>query len=241
MRNLKGWPAHRARVGRWLRRSAAGRVSRHPHHANPAAGQEGKPMSDSRTVTIPAADHAAPAQTRPVRLLRALAHNPGPLSAPPWPASWPSQAAAAGCCPPTTGPCAGTSRPATSNEPATNATDAAARRHLAHHPRRPPLARRPRQRTSPRRGRRRPSTPHSRRTGPGLTKPAPPSTLRLRGSAANAPLTNSENSAPPSTRSARSSTSAKKESARTSSGTRPHANPPENPSHPPASAKPNSS
>ena len=66
-------------------------------------------------------------------------------------------------------------------------------------------------------------------------------TPRLPGSAANAPLTNSENSAPPSTRSARSSTSAKKESARTSSGTRRHANPPENPSHAPASAKPNSS
>ena len=39
-------------------------------------------MSDSQTVTIPAADHAAPAQTRPVRLLRALAQNPEPLSAP---------------------------------------------------------------------------------------------------------------------------------------------------------------
>ena len=39
-------------------------------------------MSDSQTVTIPAADHTAPAQTRPARLLRALAHNPEPLSAP---------------------------------------------------------------------------------------------------------------------------------------------------------------
>jgi len=39
-------------------------------------------MSDSQTVTIPAAQHAAPAETRPARLLRALAHNPEPLSAP---------------------------------------------------------------------------------------------------------------------------------------------------------------
>jgi hypothetical protein len=39
-------------------------------------------MSDSQTVTIPAADHAATAETRPARLLRALARNPEPLSAP---------------------------------------------------------------------------------------------------------------------------------------------------------------
>ena len=39
-------------------------------------------MSDSQTVTIPAAHHAATAETRPVRLLRALAQNPEPLSAP---------------------------------------------------------------------------------------------------------------------------------------------------------------
>ena len=39
-------------------------------------------MSDSQTVTIPAADHAATAETRPARLLRALAQNPEPLSAP---------------------------------------------------------------------------------------------------------------------------------------------------------------
>jgi DNA-binding PadR family transcriptional regulator len=39
-------------------------------------------MSDSPTVTIPATRNAAPAQTRPVRLLRALAQNPEPLSAP---------------------------------------------------------------------------------------------------------------------------------------------------------------
>ena len=39
-------------------------------------------MSDSQTVTIPAAQHAATAETRPARLLRALAQNPEPLSAP---------------------------------------------------------------------------------------------------------------------------------------------------------------
>ena len=39
-------------------------------------------MSDSQTVTIPAAHHAATAETRPARLLRALAQNPEPLSTP---------------------------------------------------------------------------------------------------------------------------------------------------------------
>ena len=39
-------------------------------------------MSDSQAVTIPAADHAATAETWPVRLLKALAQNPEPLSAP---------------------------------------------------------------------------------------------------------------------------------------------------------------
>ena len=39
-------------------------------------------MSDSQTVTINAAEHAAAAQTRPARLLRALAQNPEPLSTP---------------------------------------------------------------------------------------------------------------------------------------------------------------
>jgi len=39
-------------------------------------------MSDSRTVTIPAAGPAATAETRPTRLLRALAQNPEPLSTP---------------------------------------------------------------------------------------------------------------------------------------------------------------
>jgi DNA-binding PadR family transcriptional regulator len=43
---------------------------------------KGKPMSDSQTVTIPAAEHEATAETRPARLLRALAQNPEPLSAP---------------------------------------------------------------------------------------------------------------------------------------------------------------
>jgi hypothetical protein len=39
-------------------------------------------MSDSQTVTILAAEHAATAETRPARLLRALAQNPEPLSTP---------------------------------------------------------------------------------------------------------------------------------------------------------------
>src|ERR1700722_16673054 len=39
-------------------------------------------MSDSRTFTIPAAQHAATAETRPARLLKALAQNPEPLSTP---------------------------------------------------------------------------------------------------------------------------------------------------------------
>jgi hypothetical protein len=64
-----------------------GRISRDAslaitHRANPAAGQEGKLMSDNQTVTIPAAEHAATAETRPARLLRALAQNPEPLSTP---------------------------------------------------------------------------------------------------------------------------------------------------------------
>jgi hypothetical protein len=39
-------------------------------------------MSDTETVTIPAADQAVTAETRPARLLRALAQNPEPLSTP---------------------------------------------------------------------------------------------------------------------------------------------------------------
>ena len=39
-------------------------------------------MSDSQAVTIQPADHAATAETWPVRLLKALAQNPEPLSAP---------------------------------------------------------------------------------------------------------------------------------------------------------------
>jgi predicted ArsR family transcriptional regulator len=39
-------------------------------------------MSDSQTVTIPAAEHAATAESRPARLLRALAQNTEPLSTP---------------------------------------------------------------------------------------------------------------------------------------------------------------
>ena len=44
--------------------------------------EKGKPMSDSQTVTIPAAEHAATAETRATRLLKALAQNPEPLSTP---------------------------------------------------------------------------------------------------------------------------------------------------------------
>jgi DNA-binding PadR family transcriptional regulator len=39
-------------------------------------------MSGSRTVTIPAAEHTATAETRPARLLKVLAQNPEPLSTP---------------------------------------------------------------------------------------------------------------------------------------------------------------
>ena len=39
-------------------------------------------MSDSQAVTIPAAGHAATAETRSARLLTALAQNPEPLSTP---------------------------------------------------------------------------------------------------------------------------------------------------------------
>ena len=39
-------------------------------------------MSDSQTVTIPAEQYPPAAETRPVRILRALAQNPEPLSAP---------------------------------------------------------------------------------------------------------------------------------------------------------------
>ena len=39
-------------------------------------------MSDSQTITIPAAEHAATAETRSARLLTALAQNPEPLSTP---------------------------------------------------------------------------------------------------------------------------------------------------------------
>ena len=194
-------------------------------------------MSDSQTVTIPAAEHAATAETRPARLLRALAQNPEPLSTP---------ALASLLAEP------GRRRRLLSaydkalrrheqaghveqSRPRAQRTRPA-RHHLAHHPRRPRLARRPRQRTSPRRGRRRRSTTQTEqaRARPlngtrHWTKPAQPSTFRLRGSAANAPPTSSENSAAPSTRSARSSTSAKRESARTSSGTRQARKPPRKP------------
>jgi hypothetical protein len=49
-------------------------------------------MSDSQTVTIPAAQHAATAETRPVRLLKVLAQNPEHYRPRPWPASWQNRA-----------------------------------------------------------------------------------------------------------------------------------------------------
>ena len=39
-------------------------------------------MSDSQAVTIPAASRAATGETRPARLLKALAQHPEPLSTP---------------------------------------------------------------------------------------------------------------------------------------------------------------
>ena len=213
------------------------------HHATPAAGQEGKPMSDSQTVTIPAADHTAPAQTRPARLLRALAQNPEPLSAP----------ALASLL----------AEPGRRRRLLLSSYDRALRGHeQAGHVERAGRERKGRggpaviwRITTAGRGwlddhdnapaRAAAAAAQARRAAAERTrpwtKPAPPSPARLRGSAANAPLTSSENSAAPSTRSARSSTSPKRESARTSSGTRRHANPPESPSQARASAKPNSS
>ena len=69
-------------------------------------------MSDTQTVTIPAAHHAATAETRPARLLRALAQNPEPLSAPALASLLAEPGRPGDYCPPTTGLCAGTSKPA---------------------------------------------------------------------------------------------------------------------------------
>ena len=232
-------PALRGGFGR-TSRDASPAIS---HQAIPAAGQEGKPMSDSQTVTIPAAEHAATAETRPARLLRALAQNPEPLSAP---------ALASLLAEP------GRRRRLLSSY------DRALRRHeKAGHVERAGRERKGRGRPAiiwritpagrlwlddhdqaPALAAAAAAAKHGARPPNGTrpwTKPAPPSTARLRGSAANAPLTSSENSAAPSTRSARSSTSAKKESARTSSGTRRHANPRENPSRAPTPPQPNAS
>ena len=128
-------------------------------------------MSDSQAVTIPAASRAATGETRPARLLKALAQHPEPLSTP---------ALASLLAEPgqrrrllasydrTSGGTAGhvTGRPR-------DQWTRSARHHLAHHRLRSPLARRPRQSTRPRRGRRRRSTTQNRtgsarghRTGP---------------------------------------------------------------------------
>ena len=185
-------------------------------------------MSDSQTVTIPAAEHAATAETRPVRLLRALAQNPEPLSAPAL-ASLPSEPGRrrrllasydralrrheqagrverAGRVPKDAAapPSSGASPPQAAHGSTTTTKQQPA-------PRPPP----------PHKHNAKPNR-HSARPPNGTrhwTRPAPPSTARLRGPAANAPLTSYESSAAPSTRSAPSSVSAKSESARTSSGT----------------------
>ena len=209
--------------------------------ADPAAGQEGKPMSDSQTVTIPAADHAATAETRPARLLRALAQNPEPLSTPAL-ASLLAEPGRrrrllssydrtlhrheqAGHVERAGRERKGRGRPAIIWRITT-----AGRGWLDDHDKAPALAAAAAAEAQRTDGARPPNgTMH-------WTKPAPPSTCRLRGSAANAPLTSSEISAAPSTRSARSSTSAKRGSARTSSGTRRHANPRESRSRASASA-----
>ena len=192
--------------------------------------REGKPMSDSQAVTIPAAEHAATAETRPARLLRALAQNPEPLSSPALTsllaepgrrrrllASYDRilhRHEQAGHVERAGRERKGRGRPPSSGaSPPQVATGSTTTTEHRPSPRPPPHKRgaRPPNGTRP------------------WTKPAQLSTFRLRGSAANAPLTSSENSAAPSTRSARSSTSAKSGSARTSSGTRrygrPHANP----------------
>ena len=183
-------------------------------------------MSDSQTVTIPAAEHAATAETRPTRLLRALAQNPEPLSTPALAGllAEPGQrrrllssydralhrheqaghVERAGRAP------NGRGRPAIIWRITT-----AGRGWLDEHDKAPALAAAAAAH----------KTQHGARPPNGTmhwTKPAPPSTARLRGPAANASLTSYESSAAPSTRSAPSSTSAKRESARTSSGTRVH-------------------
>ena len=187
-------------------------------------------MSDSQAVTIPAADHAETAETWPVRLLKALAQNPEPLSSP---------ALASLLAEPGQGrrlliSCASALRrleqPATQNEQAARLKDAAgppssgvsppqaaagSTNTTQHEPS-------PRPRPSAKLSR------HSARPPNGTmpwTKPARPSTARLRGPPANKPPTSYEISAAPSTRSAPSSTSAKRGSARTYSGTRRHARP----------------
>jgi hypothetical protein len=112
-------------------------------------------MSDSRAVTIPAADQAATADhatagTRPARLLRALAQNYEPLSTP----ALASLLAEPGQRRRVLISCASALRrheQAGHEERAGRAPKKMrpARHHPAYHRRRPPLARRPRQGASP--------------------------------------------------------------------------------------------
>ena len=111
-------------------------------------------MSDSQTVTIPAAEHAATAETRPARLLRALAQNPEPLSTPAL-ASLLAEPGQRRRLLPAYDRALRQHEQAGHVEQAGHASQRTrpARHHLAHHHRRSRLARGPRQSTSPRRGR----------------------------------------------------------------------------------------
>ena len=135
-------------------------------------------MSDSQAVTIPAAGHTATAETRPVRLLTALAQNPEPLSTPDLASllADPGQRRRL---------LASYDRTLRRHEQAGHVEQAGhatngprpARHHLAHHHRRSRLARRTRQSTSPRRGHRRRSTTQNR-TGSAHGHRAGPRTRR---------------------------------------------------------------
>ena len=82
-------------------------------------------MSDSQTVTIPAAHTRQQQKPGPCGSCEHWRSTRNHCRPPPWPASWPSQAGAGDYCPPTTRLCAGTSKPATSNEQAASVKDAA--------------------------------------------------------------------------------------------------------------------
>ncbi len=205
--------------------SAAAQPEGHPMNRTPVSGvrtprARRKPKRDSDR-HHPPRNMAATAETWLARLLRALAQNPEPLSAPALASLLAEPGRRRGLL---------------------SAYDRVLRRHeQAGHVERTGQERKGRGRpaitwriTTAGRGwlddhdRHQPSPwppPHKHGAQPPngtrrWTKPAPPSASRPRGSAANAPLTSSENSAAPSARSARYSTSAKRGSARISSGTR---------------------